>query len=314
MNSLCAPNRALRLLQALLLVTLAGVASGAVAGLRVVTTLPDLAAIASAIGGDDVDVTALVLPSQDPHYVDARPNLLIPMSRADLLIVNGLELEIGWLPPLITNARNRDILPGARGHLDVSTVVERMDVPQGRIDRSMGDVHPGGNPHFTFDPRRARDVAVAVRDRFIELDRPNTEAYMRRANAFVAQLDELIRDQRQRFAELPRQQRRVVTYHRSLIYLLDWLDVEDVMHIEPRPGIDPTPQHTARVLQVMRNEGIRVVLQEEFYRRNVSQTLCDMSGATLVVIPGGTRFAQRQSYIDHLRGIADALHAALSAH
>lgn len=279
------------------------------AELQVVATLPDLAAIAREIGGAHVSVTALAPPSQDPHYVDPRPNLILPLNRADLLVINGLELEVGWLPPLQVAARNGRIQPGGDGWFDASSVVRRLGVPQGKVDRAMGDIHPGGNPHFLLDPRAARQVVAALTNRMVKLDPKRTEAYRANAAAFDQQLAAFAEAQRQRFAALPADQRRVVAYHASLIYLFDWLALDEAITVEPRPGIAPTPAHVARVLSLMKKQGIRVVVQEAYYPKKTSETLARLAGGRVVVLPGGT--PDGQTYLTHLRGIADALYAAL---
>lgn len=280
------------------------------ADVQIVATLPDLAAIAREIGGPDATVTALAPAGQDPHYVDPRPSLILPLARADLLIVNGLELEIGWLPPLQVAARNARIQPGGGGLFDASTVIERLGVPQGPIDRAMGDVHPGGNPHYTFDPRAARRVAAALAERLAAIDPPKAAGYRDRARAFDARLAAFAEAQRARFAALPAARRRVVSYHASLTYLFDWLGLSEAITIEPRPGIAPTPAHVARVLDLMKRDGIRAVVQESYYPRKASDTLARLAGAEVVVLPGGT--PEDTDYLTHLGHITDALYAALA--
>ncbi|MCB9730907.1 MAG: zinc ABC transporter substrate-binding protein [Deltaproteobacteria bacterium] len=282
------------------------------ATLRVVATLPDLAAIASEVGGDKVQVTALADPAEDPHYVDPKPSLLIPLSRADLLIVNGLELEVGWLPPLQASARNAAIRTGGPGYLDASVGVRLMEVPQTRIDRSQGDIHPGGNPHYMHDPRAAIVVAKAIAARLATLDPPNASFYAERAQAFVREAQAVVDAERARFAALPSAKRRVIGYHRSLTYLEDWLGLTEEATIEPLPGIAPSPGHVAEVLATMRETGARVIVQEEYYRRNTSETLARMARSEMVILHGGTRFAKGERYLDHIRHTAQEIHDALS--
>src|SRR5688572_16539722 len=160
------------------------------ASARVVATTPDLAALVRAVGGDLVEVTSLSSASQDPHYVDPRPSLLIPLSKADLLVVNGLQLEAGWLPPLVTNARNTRIQPGSDGYLDASQYVQKLEVPAS-ADRSQGDIHPGGNPHFTFDPRAAKHVVAAIAERLARIDPDHAGDYRESSAAFTAELDRI---------------------------------------------------------------------------------------------------------------------------
>ena len=278
---------------------------------KVVTTLPDLAAIAGAVGGERVEAEALARPGEDPHYVDARPSHIVTLNRADLLIVNGLELEVGWLPNLVRRARNADINVGGKGYLDASSVVELMQVPRGKVDRSQGDIHPGGNPHFLLDPRRGAAIARAVGKKLAAIDPKHADTYKRRAQALATKLEALAKRQQARFAKLPKEQRAVVSYHASMPYLLDWLGLDEVAQIEPKPGIPPNPRHTARVLKTMKAKGVRVVLQESYYPTKVGQTLSKLARGTLVVIPGGADHAGGQSYEGRMEKIADALFDAL---
>lgn len=279
--------------------------------LRIAATLPSLAAIAAAVGGDLVSVDALAVPGEDPHYVEARPDFILLLSRADLLLVNGLELEVGWLPALQVAARNSAIQVGGNGYLDASAFVNLLEVPEVRIDRSMGDVHPGGNPHFLLDPRAVASVAAAVQERLAKLDPENSKAYAANARSFRKALLKLARKEAARFASLPEEKRKVVIYHRSMIYLLDWLGLEEVIAVEPKPGIPPNPGHVAKVLEAMKTSKVRAILQEEFYPTSTSKTLVRLAEARLVVIPGGVRFEDGQSYVDYLTEITGGLHAAL---
>lgn len=299
-------------LASLLLLALVAVAGVAQAQVRVVATTTDLAAVAKAVGGAHVDVTALSSSTQNPHYVDARPNLIVPLSRAQLLIVNGLELETGWLPPLIANARNRAIQPGSSGYFDASTAIEVLGRPAGTVDRSRGDVHIGGNPHYMLDPRRAKSVANALSERFIAMDPTNAAAFRAQNSAFQAELDTLISQSARQFSALPAAKRQIVTYHSSLTYLTDWLQLSEVATIEPLPGIDPTPRHTANVLQLMRAQNVRAILQEEFYPRSTSTTLANMTSAQIVALPGGTRFERGETYVAHIRALMRAIFEALN--
>lgn len=286
-------------------------AAPAQAKLAVVATLPDLAAVAREVGGELATVTALASPDEDPHYVDARPSLILPLARADLLIVNGMELEIGWLPPLQTQARNPRILAGGSGFFDASMAVTKLDVPAGRVDRSMGDVHPAGNPHFTHDPRAMAKVARALGDRLARIDPRNAGAYRQRAAATAASLDALAKEVAARFAAIPRERRRVVQYHKSLSYLLDWLGLEQTATIEPKAGIPPNPSHVAQVLTTMRATATRLILQEHHFPQNTTRTLARLAGARLVVIAGGTQFSAGETYADHLHHVTEEVFHAL---
>lgn len=282
------------------------------AKVQVVATLPDLAALAQAVGGDLVEVTALAKPNQDPHYVDGRPSFLIPLSRADLLLVNGLELEVGWLPPLLTNARNAKIMPGASGYLDGSLVVQRLEVPNGRIDRAMGDIHPGGNPHYLYDPRAGLMVAQAIADRLSEIDRDHEATYRAQFTAFSKALTAVSQAAARRFAELPEAKRQLVVYHQSLVYLFDWLGLKEIAALEPKPGIAPNPSHVADVLATMRKAGARVIIQEEFYPRRLSDTLAKLTHGEIVNLRGGARFDEGETYVQRIERSSEDLYHALS--
>ncbi len=273
--------------------------------LRVVATVPDLAAVATAVGGDDVTVTAMALATQDPHFVDAKPSLALALSRADLLLLVGLDLEIGWLPTLLTGSRNPRVQLGTAGYLDCSTLVQVLDKPVGPIDRSMGDVHSGGNPHYLFDPRRAEQVALGVAARMAELDPERTDAYAERAAAFVGELQAARARWEERLAGLRGQP--VITYHRSWIYLEDWLGFETVIEVEPKPGIPPSPRHIATVLATARQRGVEVLLQESFYPDRESQLVAEKAGARLIVLHGGTEYENGETYLDHMEEWVAAL-------
>lgn len=288
------------------------VANPASAAIKVVATLPTLAAVAREVGGKNVEVSALAQSTEDPHYVDARPNLIVKLNQADLLIINGLELEVGWLPTLQSSARNAKILSGGTGFLDASRVVHLMDVPTGKVDRAMGDLHPGGNPHFLFDPRAVAQVAVAVGDKLAELDGPNAATYKANAAALSKSLLTLAGEQIARFTALPPAKRNVVSYHKSLIYLTNWLNLNELATVEPKPGVPPDPGHVASVLKTMRGSGAKVILQEEFYPSNTSQTIVKLLPGSVVSIHGGVRFDQNETVATHLKALADEVYNALS--
>lgn len=291
----------------------AALATPAAAKVEIVATLPDLAALAAEIGGDLVSVTSLARPSEDPHYVDPKPSLLLPLSRADVLILNGLDLEVGWLRPLLVNARNGHIQPGGPGYLDASTLVQtKLQIPAGRIDRAQGDIHPGGNPHFTHDPRRAAEVALGIGATLATVDPDHAATFRDNAQRIATELRRLAKQEAARFAALPAAKRRVVVYHDSWVYLIDWLGLHQVATVEEKPGIKPSPGHVARVLSTMKQQGARLILQEEYYPRNTSETLSKLAKGELTVMRGGVHFERGETYAVHTKEIADLLYAALS--
>ncbi len=304
-----------RMLCGLAAVAIAGTLAApreAVSKVRVVATLATLGAVAREVGGDRVTVDVMASPGEDPHYVDPRPNLILLLSRADALIVNGLELEIGWLPPLQAQSRNARVQVGGPGYLDVSAFVQRLDVPTAPVDRSQGDVHPNGNPHFLFDAGSIGRVVRAVADLLGRNDPEGAASYSARAASLAERLDRASMEAVAKVAALPAASRRVVSYHRSFPYLYRWLGLEEVATIEPRPGIPPDPSHVSRVLATMKATGARVIVQEEFYPRSTSQTLARLTGATLVIVPGGVDAGRGETLVDYVQQVAGGVIHAMS--
>lgn len=282
-----------------------GLAASASADLKIVTTTSDVAAVAKEIGGSHVTVTAISLPTQDPHFVDPRPHLALALSRADLLIAIGLGLEVGWLPTLQTAARNGDVQRGGRGFMDLSEHVTPLAVPAGRVDRSQGDIHPGGSPHFMFDPRRVARIARAIGDRMARLDPSNAEAYQAGTRRFVERLERARAGWERQLASL--RGKKLIAYHKSFDYLADWLGFDVTEHIEPRPGIPPNPHHVAHVLEAARRHRVRIILQESFYPESSSELIAQRTGARLVRIPGGPDLRRNETYVDFMNGVVGLL-------
>jgi len=289
------------------------VASHAYAQLRVVATLPGLAAIASEVGGDHVRVEALASPSEDPHYVDARPNFVVNLSRADLLVACGMELEVGWLPPMQVQARNTHIVVGGRGYVEASQFIIPIGVPTGRVDRSMGDIHAGGNPHFLYDPRAAAQVAFGLGERMALLDPDNADAYRTNAQRFAQALLLYADEAAQRFSELPSTRRRLVSYHDSFVYLAEWLELDVVGHVEPRPGIPPDPGHVAATVTLMRSLSVPLIAQERYYPTGTSETIARMTDAQVVVVASSPDFSRGETYLEHISRLVDQLYGAMAA-
>ncbi len=256
----------LRLL--LVLAALTAASGTALADVRVVATLPALGALVSDVGGEHVEVTTLASVSEDPHYVEARPDFILALSRADLVVAVGMELEVGWLPTLRQQARNPAIT-GGNGYFEAASAITAMNVPTS-LDRAQGDVHPGGNPHFIYDARAMAQVARALGERLAVLDPTQADAYRAGGEATARSLEAMAAEQEARFAALPSTSRTIAAYHDSFPYLMDWLGLRQVATVEPRPGIPPTPSHTASVVSTMRSESARVLLQESFYPSSTS--------------------------------------------
>lgn len=280
----------------LLLATLA--AGPAEAELRVVASIPDLGAVAREIGGGRVEVVVLSLPTQDPHWVDARPNLALELSKADLLLYAGMELEIGWLPTLIVGSRNTSIQSGATGNLDCSRFVQPMEVPAQRVDRSMGDVHPLGNPHYFYDPRAMLKVVAGIGEKLAELDPAGAAEHRAGARKLAAKIEAQLGPWAATLAAA--KGARFVDYHHAWPYVADWLGLVLVGDIEPRPGIPPSPAHVARLIGQAKSQGVQVVLQEVYHPPTTAQLLAQKTGAQVVVVPGGADFAGGEGYVERI--------------
>lgn len=268
------------------------------ADLIVVATVPDLAALAKEVGGKQASVRTISLPTQDPHFVDAKPSLVLDLNRADLLLAIGLQLETGWLPVLMTGARNAAIQVGSPGYLECAQFARLLEVPTQAIDRSMGDIHPGGNPHYLHDPRAAAEVAKGIAARMGELDPQNASAYQANLASFLQRLETARRGWEKRMA--PYRGTPVVGYHRSLVYLVDWLGLIEVDYLEPKPGIPPNPAHVARVITLARQRRVPALLQESHYPDATSRVVAEKIPAALVKLPGGTDVQHGQSYLDYI--------------
>lgn len=291
-------------MRSLFLLILMLIALPAQAKLSVVTTTADLAAVAREVAGDFATVQSMAAPNQDVHYVDARPNLTLTLNKADLLIINGMELEIGWLPALLQNARNTKITPGNRGYFDASSAIKPLQV-HGSVDRSQGDIHAHGNPHFMHDPRAAADVALALGAVLAGLDSKNAADYRLNAARTAEGYRNFAKAERERFDTL-KIRSDVVVYHDSLVYLVDWLGLIQVTTIEPRPGIPPNPGHVSTVLKAIREKNVHAILQEEYYPRKTSETLAQMAKIPVVLIPGGAR--NDETYLDRARKTSGPLY------
>jgi zinc/manganese transport system substrate-binding protein len=262
-------------------------AAPAPAALRVAATTPEYGAIASAIGGDKVVVTNLAKATEDPHFVDAKPSHIVTLNRADVLIEGGADLEAGWLPPLLDGARNAKIAVGAPGHIRANENIHLMDVPA-TLDRSQGDVHAAGNPHFMMDPVNAGIVAGHIARVFCSLDAPSCPVFDANLRAFGARLDAKMADWTAALA--PYAGTPIVTYHPTWKYFAARFGLVSDLYLEPKPGIPPSPPHLALVMRTMQEKKTRVVMVEPFQSRKTAEAVADRTGATVVDVcqfPGG---------------------------
>jgi zinc/manganese transport system substrate-binding protein len=253
------------------------------AKLRIATSIETFADIAGRIGGDLVEVHSLSRGSMDPHFVEAKPSLEVYLNRADLLLRVGLELEVGWLPPLVLGSRNPKIQPGGPGDLDLSAEIPVLDLPTTAVDRSMGDIHPRGNPHYWLPPDNAAILAREIAARLKVLDPAHATEYEAHLARF---LDELkARRAAWEQAAAPLRSLKVVTYHKSWSYLSRWLGLVEIGYVEPKPGIPPPLSHVAQLVGQMRAQSAKVVIMESFYSRSTAQEVARLAAGRLAVLP-----------------------------
>jgi len=281
---LSAPSAPLRLACAVLLFALT-----AQAKLNVVATTPDLAAIAKEIGGDRIELTTLTRPTEDPHFVDAKPSFIVKLNKADALIHGGAELEAAWLRPLLDGARNARIVSASKGDVRCCEGVKMLEVPT-VLDRSQGDIHAAGNPHYLMDPENAKIVAHHIADAFGQLDTANREFYLANASTFIAALDAKLAGWRAQLA--PFKGQHLVAYHNSWIYFADRFGLKIDLFLEPKPGIPPSAAHLASIIAKMKEENARVIIVDPYLNRKTAETVARSTGATVVDVaqfPGGVK-------------------------
>jgi zinc/manganese transport system substrate-binding protein len=257
-------------------------ATPAAAAITVVTTTPDLAAIATEVGGDKVTVTSLAKGYQDPHFVEAKPSFVLLLNKAQLLVVVGKELEIGWLPPLVTQSRNPRIQPGAEGYLDASQGARILDTPTGAVTRAMGDVHPEGNPHYWLDPENGGRIARSIAAKLAQLDAANAATYKQREEDFERRLTAAV--QRWKAQLAPYKGIEVITYHRSWTNFADAFGLNVIGFVEPKPGIPPTPQHTLDVINTMKAEKVKLILVEPYFDLKTPNSIASNTGGKVLVM------------------------------
>jgi zinc/manganese transport system substrate-binding protein len=262
------------------------------AGLKIFTCEPEWAALAEELGGDLVDVTSATQAMQDPHYIQARPSLIARVRKADLLVCTGAGLEAGWLPVLLRKGNNPRILAGQPGYLMASDLVTMKEIPD-VVDRSMGDVHASGNPHIQTDPRNIAKVAAVLTERLMQLDTAHRDDYQRRYEDFITRWNAAIsrwQQQAESVHGMP-----VVVYHRSWIYLQDWLGLREVGALEPKPGSPPSSGHLAGLLELASQEGVKTVIHAQYQATKSVDWFSERAGVPVTLLPttvGGTNEAK----------------------
>ncbi len=264
------------------LVALAALAMPAQAALHVFVTVPEWGALASELGGDNVDVYVATSGMQDPHHVEAKPSLIARVRRADLVVATGGELEVGWLPLVTQQAGNPNVQPGKPGYFEAASAVTLVDKPA-RLDRAEGDVHAAGDPHIQTDPRNVALVAPALAARLAALDPPNAASYQARYRAFDARMRDAISRWEREAA--PLRGVPIVVHHKAFTYLERWLGLNEVAALEPVPGVEPTTAHLSDVLAALREHPARMVLRTTYESDRASQWVADRAKIAIVALP-----------------------------
>lgn len=261
---------------------LAGLPAAAEAKIKVVTTLQDFASLAATVGGDRVETFALAKGYQDPHFVDAKPSFVLQLAKADLVIAAGLELELGYLPPLLDQSRNAKIRPGSAGYLDASVGCEVLQRPTAQVTRAMGDVHPYGNPHYWTDPENGRVVARAIAARLSRIDPAGAAAYKANLAAFEQKLTAKEKEWAAKMA--PWANTPVVTFHESWPNFAKRFQLQVVGNVEPKPGIPPSPSHTLEIINLITARQVPVILVEPYFDLKTPKFIAGKTGAAVVVL------------------------------
>jgi zinc/manganese transport system substrate-binding protein len=252
------------------------------AGIKVITSTEDLASLVREVGGDRISVDSIAKGYQDPHFVEAKPSFILKLHSADLLIVVGRDLEVGWLPPLLQQSRNEKVQAGSRGYLDASANVKILDIPQGQITRAMGDVHPFGNPHYWLDPGNGRRMAQSIQAKLSELQPADAAFFAQR----LADFDKRLGDAEKRWdaAMAPYKGTKIVTYHRSWPNFVDRFGLDVIGYVEPKPGIPPSPQHTIDLIGEMKKQKVGIILVEPYFDLKTPQSVARETGAKVIVL------------------------------
>jgi zinc/manganese transport system substrate-binding protein len=253
------------------------------ATVNVMTSTEDLAALTREVGGDRVKVESIARGYQDPHFVEAKPSFILKLAKADLLVVVGRELEIGWLPPLIQQSRNAKVQVGADGYLDASLTAKILEIPTGQITRAMGDVHPQGNPHYWLDPDNGRRIAKAILDK-LSLIAPTDAPYF---GSRYADFDQRLAEAEKRWDSMmaPYKGLKIVTYHRSWPNFVDRFGLDVIGYVEPRPGIPPSPRHTIDLIAEVKRQNVKILLVEPYFDLKTPQSIGRETGARVLVMP-----------------------------
>jgi zinc/manganese transport system substrate-binding protein len=278
----------LDLLKCLLLGVGLVAATPVAAALNIFACTPEWGALAKEIGGDKVSVYVATNALQDPHHVEARPSLIARARSADLVVCTGAQLEIGWLPLVLTQAGNSKIQVGRPGYFEASKYVSMLEVPAS-VDRAQGDVHPGGNPHIHLDPRNIEKIAVALGERMVQLDAAEADNYRARGKAFLERWQQAMT--RWEKEGVPLKGMAVVGYHKNMSYLNNWLGIREIGSLEPKPGLPPTTAHMSELIAQLSKDPARAVVRSAYNDPRAAEWLSGNAKIPVVTLPftvGGT--------------------------
>lgn len=254
------------------------------AKLNIIATTTDMRAIVEAVGKDLVEVQSFVKGTQDPHFLEAKPSYMLKINKADLLVANGLDLEVGWLPPVLQGARNNNIAPGKKGYIELGALVSPLELPHAGTSRADGDVHPFGNPHFTLDPIRVGEAAIKLADKLSELDPEHRKAYIENAQLFQKELEEKTKHWSERIKKTGHTQ--AISYHKTLTYFFHRFGIKNTMQLEPKPGVPPTSTHIMEVMKTMKDQKVSLVLVENYFDATVANKIKqEISSAKILSVP-----------------------------
>lgn len=253
--------------------------SPAFAELKVVTTLPWIGSLAKEIGGDKITGTTLVKPNQDPHYIEAKPSMILAARKADIIMYNGLDLEAGYLPVIIESSKNTRIQPGEKGNLNCGQFVNAIERPS-TVDRSQGDVHPLGNPHYHLSPSNMAHVAEGIADALVDMDNNNAAFYRANLASFNKRLEEKRKEWNGKLRG-----KRFLTFHKYFEYLANDLGFRITGYIEPKPGIPPSSGHMARLIETISKDRPEAILSTSYYGKQEVEFLSSKTGVKGIVVP-----------------------------
>lgn len=259
--------------------------------LTVVTTTAELADITEQIGKNHTKVIPLVIKNWDIHHVEPRPSMVIQVKKADLVIRNGMSLDI-WFDSILSVAKNSKVFSGEKGYVDASLNIKKLEVPTGPTNQSMGDVHKQGNPHYMLDPRNVLIVAKTIRDGLIENDPSNRKDYQDNYNDFVSRYQKNLDQWAIKIQKL--KQKKAITYHKTWVYFFNYSQMQLAGTLEPVPGIPPTPVHIANLSKSMANKGVDIILLSPYYSDKEAKILASSTGTPIISLPTSVEIGSKQ--------------------